>query len=282
VTIDVAALLDATVGPSQFSWNHDDVILYHLGLGAGVPPDDPRELRYVYEIGLQVLPTFAVLPPAPAVAAVLDLPAFCVDRSQGVHGEQEIIAYQPLPPLATVHSTARVANVYDKGSGALAVVEAETANDAGEPLFRNRFSLFFRGEGGFGGDRGPTSPWATPTTRPDHVARMATLPQQALIFRLSGDKTTFHVDPAAAAGAGFPRPILQGLCTYGMAAKAVVDLVADGRSEQLSRYLARFTGVVFPGDALIAMLWGRGSEVDVSVATEAGQVVLQAKAWMKN
>ena len=276
--IDIGSLISAKPEIVRSSWSADDVILYHLGIGAGDPPTDPMELRYVYEASLEVLPTFSVLPPSDAVARVLDLPGFAVDRSQGLHGEQETIAYRPLPATATVTTAAKVSAVYDKGAAALAVIEATTSDEAGETLFVNRYSLFFRGEGGFGGDRGSPSSFKTPEPPPSRVRIAKTLPQQALLYRLSGDKTDFHADPEAAAAAGFPRPILQGLCTYGIAAKAVVDECAQGRPSRLSRFAGRFSGVVYPGESLTVSMWDDGGEVDVVVGNEKGNIALLAKA----
>lgn len=278
MTIDLESLIAAEPETAEYSWSVDDVILYHLGLGAGDPPDDPTELRYAYEEGLEVLPTFSVLAPSAAVSRVLELPGFAVDRSQGLHGEHETIAYKPLPTSGKVTTSARVSTVYDKGAAALAVIEATSYDESGEPFFLNRYSLFFRGEGGFGGDRGEASRFKTPQGEPDHVRDTSTLPQLALLYRLSGDKTNFHADPKAAAKAGFPRPILQGLCTYGIAAKVVVDQYADGHPARLESFAGRFSGVVYPGDTLTISIWRADDEFDVSVSTSDGQVALLAKA----
>jgi acyl dehydratase len=171
------------------------------------------------------------------------------------------VIHKPLPTAATIASTGKVVGVYDKGKAALVVVETETADDAGDPLFTNRFSLFIRGEGGFGGDSGPKAGNAAPDRKPDGVITRTTLPQQALIYRLSGDKNPLHCDPDFAKMAGFDKPIIHGLCSYGIACKAIVDEVLGGDVTQVARYQARFAGVAFPGETYQVSYWKQGKQI---------------------
>jgi acyl dehydratase len=223
------------------------VLLYHLAVGAG-----PDELGYVYERELRgVLPTFATVagtlrdtgPPQ------VSMPGIEIDLTRVVHGRQEIELHGPIPADGCEWATSRVAAVYDKGSAAVVVTETSTA------LFTSRISIFAKGEGGFGGDRGPSARVPVPDRAPDHEVLSPTDPRQALWYRLCGDRNPLHVDPAFAAAAGFPRPILHGLCTYGVVAKAAVDVALRGDVARVVAYSCRFSGVVFPGETLRTRIW---------------------------
>jgi len=276
--VDPEKALGAELPAVQASWTPDDVILYHLGLGAGNPPTDPGELAYTYEGGLKVLPTYGVIAPAPALAGMLEVPGLDINWTTLLHGEQELTVHKPIPTAATVTSAGRVAGLYDKGKAALLILDIDTRDDGGELLFTNRYSLFLRGEGGFGGESGPQPGNIAPDRAPDAVIESATLPQQALLYRLSGDKNPLHADPAFAALGGFDRPILHGLCTYGVVCKAVVDGLLDGDVDRVAGYQARFAGVVFPGETIVTSVWREDgrllvqasvSERDVAVITNA-------------
>jgi acyl dehydratase len=253
--IDIEKVVGATIPGTTAEWTEDQIILYHLALGAGSPPTDPNELAYAYDANLKVLPTFGVVPVYPMLAGIIGLDGLSFNPAKLLHGGQEIVLHRPLPTGAKVHNTGRVAAVYDKGSGAVVVVETETSLVSGEALCTNRFSAFIRGEGGFGGDPGPAAAPPLPDRAPDVEITSATLPQQALLYRLTGDKNPLHADPAMAAFAGFDRPILHGLCSFGIAAKAVVDSVLDGDVTRVRQYGARFAGVVFPGETLTTSVW---------------------------
>jgi acyl dehydratase len=278
--IDMQRALAARTDPHTATWTQDDVILYHLGIGAGQAPAE-SELSYVFEDALRVLPTFAVLAPKDATSAAMRLPGLDIDWFGTLHGEHEIVVSKPIPPAATVSSRGRVARIDDKGSAAVVVIETETTDENDEVLFLNRFSLFVRGAGGFGGDRGPTTSFAAPDREPDRVLDVATFRAQALLYRLSGDKTRLHVDPEAARRAGFDRPILHGMCTYGVVAKAIVDTLAAGDVERLRRYSARFTGVVYPGDTIRLQAWQDGSEVAVAASTGGDAPVLSGRMTLE-
>ena len=156
MTIDLDKALGAELKPATYEYGADEVILYHLGLGAGTPPTDPRELRYVYEKSLVVLPAFGALLPMPLVLDMVDVEGLDVDLTKLLHGEQDIIIHRPLPVAATITTTGRIAEVWDKGKAALAVLESETS-DADGPILTCRTSAFLRGQGGFGGERGPVT-----------------------------------------------------------------------------------------------------------------------------
>lgn len=240
-----------------FAWSASDVLLYHLALGAGADPVDPRELRYTTEDALQVLPTFAVVaqtvhrfdPPA------VEFPGISIDLAKVLHGTQRVDVHRPLPSDGKARATARIKGVYDKGSAAVVETETLVSDLDGEPIWTSTSSIFARGEGGFGGDRGPSGPGAPPDREPDAVIATSTAPQQALWYRLLGDRNPLHSHPESAAKAGYPRPILHGLCTYGMVAKAVVDAELDGDVTAVAGYGVRFAGVVFPGETLRTSVW---------------------------
>ncbi len=274
--VDPSRAVGALVGDVTTTWDEDEVMLYHLALGAGRDPVAPGELEYCYEARLKVLPSFGVLPAQATIAGLFNVPGLSFNPMLLLHGEQEIeVLAARVPTAATVRSVGRVAAVYDKGKAALAVIEVETAGASGEPMLRNRFSLFLRGEGGFGGDPGPKGAEASPAEAPDLVVESPTLPQQALLYRLLGDKNPLHADPAFAALGGFERPILHGLCSYGIACKAVVDGMLGGDTAAVAGYRARFAGVVTPGDTIVTSMWRRGDRIHLAAANkEKGTPVL--------
>jgi acyl dehydratase len=264
--INLEKAVGAALPGTTFSWGDDDVILYHLGVGAGVPPSDPRELRYAYEGELWVLPTYATIPQFPIMMSMGMAPGFDINPAMILHGEHEVVLHDRLPTAGTVTQTGRVTEVLDKGKGALAIVEVVSVLEkTGRPLFTNRASIFIRGEGGFGGDSGPSIPDLTPDRAPDHVVESPTLPQQALLYRMaSGDKNPLHADPGFAAFAGFDRPILHGLCTYGIVCKAAVDHAIQAGPGAVESFRARFSGAVFPGETLVTSVWEEGDRIVVS------------------
>jgi acyl dehydratase len=278
--LDIEAARGAELPSSTFSWNEEDIILYNLGVGAGDPPTDPLELRYAYEGDLQAVPTYGTIPPFGIMMSFGSLPGLEVDLAQILHGDQEIIIHSSIPTSGTVVQKGRVAAVYDKGKGALVVLEIVSSLErTGKPLFTNRSGIFIRGEGGFGGGRGPEAGNQPPERAPDDVIESATLPQQALLYRMSsGDKNPLHADPAFASFAGYDRPILHGLCTYGIVAKAVVDRVLDGDAGRFSSYAARFTGHVFPGETLVTHVWRQGESLVLTTQTKERATTVLANA----
>jgi acyl dehydratase len=279
--IDLERVLAAKLPSVRSSWDADDVILYHLGLGAGSRPADRSELAYVYEPVLQVLPTYAVIPAFAWLPPADEIDGLDVDPALLLHGEQELELVEPLPPAGEVETTGRVAHVWDKGSGAIVVFEGTSRDvESGRTLFVNRFSCFVRGEGGFGGEAGPAASGSAPSRRPDAEACLPTLPQQALLYRLNGDKNPLHADPAFAALGGFDQPILHGLCTYGMACKAAVDTLLDGDVARVVAYRARFAGVVFPGETLVVRLWDEGDAILLTVHAKGRESLVISNASM--
>ena len=276
--IDPKQALGHEFPESRASWEPDDVILYHLGIGAGVPPTDARELEYTYEKNLKVLPSFGVIPVFSSLAGIAQTPGVKFNPMLLLHGEQDIELFRPIPVTATVRSRGKVTGLYDKGKAALAVLEVASADEQG-PLFTNRFSLFLRGEGGFGGDSGPKAGNEPPQRDPDLVVESPTLPQQALLYRLSGDKNPLHADPEFAKMGGFDRPILHGLCSFGIACKAAVDHALGGDVTRVARYQARFAGIFFPGETLVTSLWQEGDKVYVGAKSkERGAPVISNAA----
>jgi acyl dehydratase len=262
VPIDPAVAIGAELPEQPFAWTEDDVLLYHLALGAGADPTDSRELRLATENGLLVLPTFALVAPAfnmfepPAVR----LPGIDLDLASVLFGGQDLVVHRPLPTEGRAMLSARIADVHDKGSAAVVVHECEGVGEDGEPLFTTRSSLFARGAGGFGGERGSSPRVAVPETAPALDVTAPTLPQQALLYRLCGDRNPLHSDPEFAAAAGFARPILHGLCSYGMVCKSLVDHLLDGDPTQVASFSARFAGVVYPGETLRTRAWRRDGD----------------------
>jgi acyl dehydratase len=254
--------------PHERSWTSKDALLYAVGVGAGLG-DPLRELQFTTEntsgVIQQVLPTFAVLISQAAVRRNLG----DFDRALLVHAEQSFELHRPLPVAGTVRTVSTVTGIYDKGSGALITVENQAVDAAtGEPMVTARSGTFIRGEGGFGGERGSSEPWERPERPPDHEVTLQTRQEQALIYRLSGDRNPLHADPAFAARGGFSRPILHGLCTYGVAGRVLVAELGGGDASKIKAVGARFTSPVFPGETLTTSVW----------RTEPGHAVFRTEA----
>ena len=273
--IDAQRVLNAPSVVTDSSWKADDVILYHLGLGAGLTRVDDIERRYIHEDHLRVLPSFATIATY-ASFTLDDIPGFDVDVNLVLHGEQSVQIHHPTPAQGRVKSEMRVSNLFDKGKAALIEQTIESRDADGNHLFTLRSSGFAPGEGGFGGERGPRSGAdKLPDREPDFVVDSPTLAGQAFLYRLSGDKNPLHVDPAVSGQLGHDVPILHGLCTYGMACKAAVDAVLEGEVDAVASYTARFSGVVYPGETLQTSIWRDGTAVAISVRTkERGERVL--------
>jgi acyl dehydratase len=246
VPIDPAVAVGAALPSRDFTWGTSDVLLYHLAIGAS-----GDALRYVYEQDLQVLPTFAMVIPSLRDTAPPDLkmPGIDIDLYQTLHGRQELVIHKPLPTSGAITTTSKIVDVYDKGSSAVIV----TSNEC--EYFTSRISMFVRGEGGFGGSRGPSTAVPVPDRAPDEEILTPTFESQAALYRLLGDLNPLHIDPEFAAMAGFPKPILHGLCTYGLVCMAVVNRCLDGDVSRLLSYSTRFAGVVYPGETLRTRVW---------------------------
>jgi acyl dehydratase len=266
--IDPSKALGAELGSGSYVWDRDQVILYHLGLGGGVPATDPGELEYCYEKNLKVLPAYGVIPVFGALVGLGAVPGMEFNFAMLLHGEQDLEIHQPIPPEAKVTSSGCVKEIWDKGKAALVVLEVVTKDESGAPLFTNRFSLFLRGEGGFGGEPGPKAGNKAPDREPDGVIEVPSMPQQALIYRLSGDKNPLHADPEFAKMGGFDTPITHGLCSYGVVCKAIVDNVLGGDTTKVARWQARFAGVAYPGETYVISYWKEGDQILVAAASK--------------
>ncbi len=247
-------------GPHPVEWNSRDAIIYALGVGAG-SQDPYRELAFTTEnstgIAQQVLPTFALVV-SPRQAAPIAIGEF--DRSKTVHGEQALILHKPLPPDGKGFATNRIDAMYDKGSGALVVRTTMLTAEDGRPLATAHIGQFIRGEGGFGGDPGPKFDWTAPDRVPDHTILQPTRSDQALLYRLSGDRNPLHSDPAFAKRAGFEKPILHGMCSFGFIGRAILAL-ADHDPARFKSMKARFSKPVIPGETLRSEFWIDGGAI---------------------
>jgi acyl dehydratase len=264
--IDPSVAIGAQLPDRTFSWDVSDVLLYHLALGA-------TDLSYTLETaGLQVLPSFGIVAPTlhETDPPPLDLPGCDIDLAQVVHGSQAIAVTGPLPTSGTATLSTRITDVWDKGRAAVIWQEGVATAPSGEELWRVRSSIFVRGEGGWGGERGSSEPVETPDRSPDADTSYDVTPQQALLYRLCGDRNPLHADPAFAEAAGFPAPILHGLCSYGIVLRTVTDELLGGDAGRVGAFTARFAGVVFPGETIRVRCWETDAGIVVS-ATVAGE-----------
>jgi acyl dehydratase len=266
-------------GITEAYWTSKDCLLYAVGVGAGL--DD---LQFTTEntagVDQQVLPTFACVAMAPErVRSSSGDNMFAKIGSFNfamlVHGEQGVTLHGPLPTDAEFSTKGKVTGVYDKGSGAVITMESEsTDTKSGAPLFTLRQSIFIRGEGGFGGDRGPSTPKFEPDRKPDEVVTYATRPDQALIYRLSGDRNPLHSDPSFAKMGGFDRPILHGLCSFGFTGRALLRTLCGNDPARFRSVDARFSKPVFPGDDLTVSIWVDGDQATFRTERAPGEVVI--------
>jgi acyl dehydratase len=262
--------------PGQRSWTSKDALLYAVGVGAGLGEPE-QELEFTTEntegVPQKVLPTFGVLIAQAAAPGGLG----SYDPALLVHAEQSFELHRPLPVEGTVRTVATVTGMYDKGSGALVVSESVAVDAAtGEKLVTSRSGVFIRGEGGFGGDRGASNGWRRPDRPADHTVIQPTRPEQALLYRLSGDRNPLHADPKFAARGGFSRPILHGLCTYGVTGRALLHTLCGSDPARFRSMSGRFTRPVLPGDTLVVSIWlpDGGDTARFRTATQDGEVVI--------
>ncbi|MQA98527.1 MAG: enoyl-CoA hydratase [Streptosporangiales bacterium] len=262
-------------GPSQATWTSKDALLYALGVGAG-QSDPLDELAFTTEnsagVNQQVLPVYGVV----VANSHGPRPSFGdIDRTKLVHGEQAFTLHRPLPVEGSVTITSKVIGMFDKGSGALVVTESRLRDaDTGQPLMDTRSSSFVRGEGGFGGEKQPKEEWAAPEDTPDHEATAEVRHDQALLYRLSGDRNPLHSDPDFAARGGFSKPILHGMCTYGITARLLIHGFCGGDASRQTSMSGRFTKPVLPGEKLTVRGWRDGSTVRFRTYDSAGDVAL--------
>lgn len=253
-------------GEVRQSYGARDTILYALGLGLGSDPLDPQQLRYVYEKELVALPTMAAVLASPG-AWMRERTELGIDFLRLVHGEQGVTIHRPLAAAATVVGESRVVRLVDKGEGKGAVLHVEKQlRDAGDGalLATAEQVLFLRGDGGFsrgaGGDAPAEAPPPMPESAPDAVLALPTRPEAALVYRLSGDLNPLHAEPAVAGKAGFARPILHGLATWGMAGRALVQLSCGHDPARLTALRARLTAPVYPGETLVLEAWRKSAQ----------------------
>ena len=263
-------------GPAEVSWTSRDAMLYAIGVGAG-QDDAHAELAFTTEnsdgFTLRMLPCYVVVIVQNAATA---RPAFGdIDRTKLVHAEQGFVLHRPLPVEGRARVTGKVTSIQDKGSGALVSMSAEVVDAAsGVLLATTTSSVFIRGEGGFGGERIPSPPSRIPERAPDFERVVSTRPDQALLYRLSGDRNPLHSDPAFAARGGFSRPILHGMCTYGITSRILLNAFCGGDPDRMRSMQGRFTRPVLPGDALKIQAWKEADGIRFRTLADNGQAVL--------
>ena len=256
--------------PSTRSWTSKDALLYAMGIGAGL--DD---LKFATEntkyVAQKVYPTFAVI-----IGGGIPMNKVgSFNPALMVHGEQGIELLGEIPAEGEIESVAECTAIYDKGSAAVLEFASESKNlKTGEVIFRTRTSLFCRGEGGFGGERGENAKIDFPDRSPDHQIVYKTRDDQALIYRLSGDRNPLHSDPSFAKMGGFDRPILHGLCTYGYTGRGLLTKLCDSDPSRFKSMNARFSKPVYPGDELTVSMWVDGNSSLFRTTNQYGDVVI--------
>jgi len=266
-------ILDQKTAARTFTYGDKDVMLYALGVGLGRDPMNEDELAFVYEKNLKVVPTAATVlasaggRPARGADQVEQKPGHrqsVINFLMVVHGEQKVELHKPLPTSGTFTAQGRTIGAYDKGKdkGAVIINETVWTDEAGEKVATLTGSTFARGDGGFGGpSEGQPEPHEVPSRKADLSVDIATREDQALLYRLNGDRNPLHSDPDSAKRSGFPRPILHGLCTYGITCRAVLQAITGYDPDQIASHQARFSAPVFPGDTITVDLWKDGSVI---------------------
>ncbi|MBE2197189.1 MAG: MaoC family dehydratase N-terminal domain-containing protein [Anaerolinea sp.] len=260
MAVELEKALGYQFAPQPFTYTERDAALYALSIGAAADPLDDVGLRYVYEFhrqGVQVFPTFAATFLFSVFPQLLNAPGLPFNPAMLLHGEQYVELKRPLPPAATLTQHAAISQIYDKGKGALVILDVSSRDKHGEEVAFNQASMFIRGLGGFGGERGPASDINLPPDRaPDALVTARTQPNQALFYRLTGsDPNPLHADPAIANMVGFDHPILHGLCTLGFAARAVLETYAGNDPARFHSVKVRFSKHVFPGETIMTEMW---------------------------
>ena len=246
--------------PAPYQWGDRETMLYALGIGLGGDPMNEAELPFVYESGLKAVPTMATVVAWGAGPPIGSMINFLMV----VHGEQKCEFHKPFPTEAQITAEGRVIGAYDKGDKGAVIYNETVLKDAktGEKIATLTGSTFARGDGNFGGpSEGAPEPHEVPTRSPDKTVEFTTRPDQALIYRLSGDRNPLHSDPKVARMAGFPRPILHGLCTYGITCRAVLQEYADFDPARIKSHQVRFSSPVFPGETIAVDLWKDGDVI---------------------
>ncbi|MCK6513157.1 MaoC family dehydratase N-terminal domain-containing protein, partial [Myxococcota bacterium] len=258
------------LGPYEREYEEKDAILYALGVGAGFD-----EMSYVYEQELKVVPSFGIAAIHGFLGEVILRSG--ADLSGILHGEQELIFYRPIPPKGKLVTEGRITDIYDKGAGkgALLIARSLTRDGQGRKLFESVFRLFCRNDGGFGGDNAPPERYALPEREPDIIEKAYPSEGQPLLYRLSGDLFPLHVDPEFARSAGFSKPIMHGLCTYGYACRALIKHLAGGDPSKLRELKARFSKPLYPGEPIETRIWKEGSAAYFQVVhSQSGEILM--------
>jgi acyl dehydratase len=258
----------------RFEYSDRETLLYALGVGMGRDPLDENELAYVYER--------SALKTVPSMASVLTRSTLLrdcgFDYTKVLHGEQRLTLHSPLPDRGTLLADSHVTEAYDKGVGKGAVIYTETrvrSAEDGQPMFTLGSTVFARGDGGFGGPAGAgPEPHRLPERQPDLTCTLETRPDQALLYRLSGDRNPLHADPELAKRVGFPAPILHGLCTYGTACRAVLQAVCHYDHTKITGFDVRFSSPVYPGEAVATDMWVDGAVLSFRCRVPARDVIV--------
>ncbi|MGH6889995.1 MAG: MaoC/PaaZ C-terminal domain-containing protein [Rhizomicrobium sp.] len=273
MAIDYEAVMQLKATGTPFGYGDREVMLYALGIGFGRDPLNEAELPFVYENGLRTIPT---------LSTVVSWGSALIGRTginylMVLHGEQRLVVHRPMPIAAEITADERIAGAWDKGDkGAVIVIEKTLRlKGTGEKLCTLAATTVARGDGGFGGPRdGAPEPHPVPARAPDLVRDCDTRPDQAFLYALSGDRNPLHRDPRVAGMAGFPRPILHGLCTYGTACRALISTVCNYDADRIKTFDARFSAPVFPGETIATEIWVDGSVVSFRSKVRERDVVV--------
>jgi acyl dehydratase len=261
----------------KYAYTDREVMLYAYGIGLGADPMDEKELAFVNEAAadprpLKVVPTFASVAAWGAGPGEMNL-----NRVMVVDGERDITFHKVMPTATNLIADSSVLAVYDKGKDKGAVIRHQTVlkNEKGEPLATLVASRFARGDGGFGGpSEGQPEPHQMPNRAPDRTVDITTRPDQALVYRLCGDRNPLHSDPTFAKKAGFPKPILHGMCTYGITCRGVLQTYADYDPSAFRQHAARFSSPVYPGDTVTMEMWKDGNVISFEAKVKARGVTV--------
>ena len=269
------AILDLKSDEEPVAWKDKDAMLYALSVGLGADPLNESELPFVYENGLKAVPTLATVLAMTAGYSRL-IARSGINFARVVHGEQAVELHRPLPPEGEGVVSSRIAAVHDKGErGAILIVETQLKVQGGDGLATLRSAIFARADGGFGGgSEGEAEPHQVPGRAADLSLDIPTRPDQALLYRLNGDRNPLHADPSFAKMVGFPRPILHGLCTFGITCRAVLQAYADFDPARVKAHQARFSAPVFPGETVTVDLWRDGEVVSFEARVKDREAVV--------